>query len=95
MDNVKRDQEEHPYAVGLKFGIEENLRVCCEKDFVFVGSRCWVCQRSCKGKDIDIKDLVVAFSFHLLIQKCFPFPYLICVNINNLLLDSLITNMDC
>ena len=33
--------------------------------------------------------------FISLIQKCFPIPYMICVNINHLLLDSLITNIDC
>ena len=31
MDQVKGDQEEHPYAVGLKFGIEANLSECVEK----------------------------------------------------------------
>ena len=31
MDHVKGDQEEHPYVVGLKSGIEENMRECCEK----------------------------------------------------------------
>ena len=53
-----------------------------------------MCQRPCVDKAIDIKDLVVAFSFHLLIQKCFPFPYMIDVNLDHLLLDSLITNID-
>ena len=31
MDHVRRDQEEHPYAIGLKSGIEENLCECVEK----------------------------------------------------------------
>ena len=26
MDHVRRDQAEHPYVVGLKSGIEENLK---------------------------------------------------------------------
>ena len=40
MDHVRGGQEEHPYVVGLKSSIEEKLRECCEKEFVFVGSRC-------------------------------------------------------
>ena len=94
MDHVRGDQEVHPYVVGLKSGIEENLRECCEKEFVFIGNRCLMCQISSKGKDIDIKALVVAFSFHLLIQKCLCFPYMIYVNLDHLLLVSLITNID-
>ena len=31
MDHVKGDQEEHPYAVGLKYGIEEKLSECGEQ----------------------------------------------------------------
>ena len=53
-----------------------------------------MCQRPYGDKDNDIKALVVAFSFHLLIQKCFPFPYMIYVNIDHLLLYSFITNID-
>ena len=32
MDYVKRDQEEHPYAIGLNYGIDEKLSefVCNE-----------------------------------------------------------------
>ena len=74
MDHVRGDQEENPYAVGLKSGIKENLRECCENEFPFVSSRCLVCQRYCKGKAINIKDLIATFYFHLLIKKVFPFP---------------------
>ena len=38
MDHARRYQEEHPYYVGLKFGIEENLRQWCEKEFVLFES---------------------------------------------------------
>ena len=38
MDYVRRDQVEHPYVVGLKYGIEENLREWCEQDFVIFES---------------------------------------------------------
>ena len=31
MDYVKGDQGKHPYAVGLKSGIEEKLSEFCEK----------------------------------------------------------------
>ena len=54
-----------------------------------------MCQRPCGDKAIEIKALVVDFSFHPLIQKCSPFPYMIYVNIDNVLLDSLITNIAC
>ena len=30
-DYVKREQEEHPYDVGLKSGIEEKLSECVEQ----------------------------------------------------------------
>ena len=30
MHHVKGDQVEHPYVVGLKYGIQENLREWCE-----------------------------------------------------------------
>ena len=40
MDYVRGYQEEHPYVVGLKSGIEENLREYYEQEFVFVGNRC-------------------------------------------------------
>ena len=36
MDHVRGDQVEHPYDVGLKFGIEENLREWCGQEFVRV-----------------------------------------------------------
>ena len=29
MEHVKGDQEEHPYVVGLKYGIVANLSECC------------------------------------------------------------------
>ena len=38
MDHVRRDQGEHPYAVGLKSGIKANLREWCEQEFVIVES---------------------------------------------------------
>ena len=53
-----------------------------------------MCQIPYGDKAIDIKALVVAFSFYLLIQKCFPFSYMIYVNIDHFLLVSLITNID-
>ena len=53
-----------------------------------------MCQITCTDEAIDIKAFVVTLYFHLLIQKCFPFPYMIYVNIDHLLLDSLITNID-
>ena len=31
MDYVKGDQEEHPYAIGLKSSIEETLSECVEQ----------------------------------------------------------------
>ena len=31
MDYLRGDQEEHPYDVGLKSSIEENLSECVEK----------------------------------------------------------------
>ena len=34
MDYVRGDQEQNSYAIGLKFGIEEKLSECCEKEFV-------------------------------------------------------------
>ena len=42
MEGVRGDQEEHPYAVGLKYGIEEKLSefVCKE---IFVSVEC--CER--------------------------------------------------
>ena len=53
MDYVRGDQGEHPYVVGLKFGIEAKLRECCEqralcecvKDLVeikLLASRLWL-----------------------------------------------------
>ena len=37
MDHVRRDQVEHPYAVGLKSGIEANMKEWHGKEFVKVG----------------------------------------------------------
>ena len=34
MDHVRRDQVKHPYAIGLKYGIEENMREWCGQEFV-------------------------------------------------------------
>ena len=39
MENVRRYQQEHPYAIGLNSGVEENLREWCEQGFVLV-DRC-------------------------------------------------------
>ena len=38
MNHVRGDQEEHPYVVGLKSGIEANVIEWCEKEFVLVES---------------------------------------------------------
>ena len=40
MDYVRRDQEEHPYAVGLKSGNKEKLRECCEQRVCVSGELC-------------------------------------------------------
>ena len=34
MDYVEGDQEDHPYVVGLKFGIEAKLSECGEKRYL-------------------------------------------------------------
>ena len=75
MDYVRRDQEEHPYAIGLKSGIEAKYSECCVKRALCEWRVLWVCQRPCGDKAIDIfKGLVVDFSFHLINTKVFPFP---------------------
>ena len=48
MDYVRRDQEEHPYVVGLKSGIEANLREWCEQQFVLVESCVSVSKTLCR-----------------------------------------------
>ena len=71
MEGVRRDQEEHPYVVGLKYGIEERLSefVCKE---ICVSEEC--CKTIVEDKASNIKDLVVALPSYLINTKVFPFP---------------------
>ena len=90
MDHARRDQVQHPYVVGLKSSIEENLRECCEQR-----TFCECVKYLVETKLLTSRLWLYLSILILLIKKCFPFPYMICMNINHLLLDSLITNMDC
>ena len=75
MDYVKGDQEEHPYAVGLKFGIEAKLsEFASAKRFVWVKSVVSVSKTIVEDKAIDIKALGVALPTYLINTKVFPFP---------------------
>ena len=71
MDYVNGDQEEHPYAVGLKYGVEEKLSefVCKE---ICVSEEC--CKTIVEYKDVNIKALVVALNSYLINKIVFPFP---------------------
>ena len=40
MDHVRGDQEEHPYVVGLNYGIEEKFKEDCEHRFCISGELC-------------------------------------------------------
>ena len=40
MDYVRRDQEEHPYVVGLNSGIDAKLKECCEQRDCVSGELC-------------------------------------------------------
>ena len=82
MDYVRGDQEEHPYVVGLNFGIEAKLSEFLWKELVWVSSVVSVSKTIVEDKSIDIKDFVVALPSDLINTNCSPFSYLICVNIN-------------
>ena len=71
MDYVEGDQEEHPYVVGLKFGIEERLSefVC---KYIYVSEEC--CKNIVEDKAGNIKALVVALPSYLINTKVFPYP---------------------
>ena len=71
MDFMRRDQEEHPFAVGLKYGIEEKLSefVCKE---LCMSVEC--CKTIVEDKAGNIKALVVALPSYLINTKVFPFP---------------------
>ena len=65
------DQEEHPYLVGLKSGIQEKLSefVCKE---ICVSEKC--CKSIVEDKAVNIEALVVALPSYLINTKVFPFP---------------------
>ena len=77
MEHVKGDQEEHPYVVGLKYGIEAKLSefVCKELCVSVEFGVLWVCCKTIvEDKADNIKALVVALPSYLINTKVFPFP---------------------
>ena len=71
MEGVRIDQEEHPYVVGLKSGIEASFsEFVCEE--LCVSKEC--CKSIMEDKAGNIKALVVALPFYLINTKVFPFP---------------------
>ena len=67
---MRGDQREHPYALGLKSGIEASFSdFVCEE--ICVSKEC--CKSIVEDKVGNIKDLVVALPSYLINKKVFPF----------------------
>ena len=72
MEGVGRDQREHPYVVGLKYGIVEASvsEFVCEE--TCVSDKC--CKSIVEDKYSSIKALVVDLPSYFINTKVFPFP---------------------
>ena len=71
MDYVSGYQEENPYVVGLKSGIEASLcEFVCEE--LYVSKDCF--KSIVEEKDGNIKALAVALPYYFINTKVFPFP---------------------
>ena len=74
VDYVRGDQQEHPYVVGLRFGIEEKLSEFACKE-LYVSVECYECCKTIvESKYVNINALVVALPSYFINTKVFPFP---------------------
>ena len=70
---MRRGQRNHPYAVGMRSGLEVSLSEPMFKELV-VSEEC--CKSIVEDKYGNIKKLVVAFIYLFINTKVFPFPIL-------------------